>query len=158
MTTWRRNLEPLLRPLIRGYARRTRGMTLGVRGVVLDEAGRVLLVEHTYVRGWWLPGGGVDRGETLEDAVARELREEAAVEPTRRPALVSIHSNEPRFRGDHVAVFRIDHWRALARRPDPREIRDVGFFALDALPEGTTAGTRRRLAETLNGADCDPMW
>lgn len=158
MTTWRRKLEPLLRPLIRGYARSTRGMTLGVRGVVLDGAGRVLLVEHTYVGGWWLPGGGVDRGETLEDAVARELREEAAVEPTQRPALVSIHSNEPRFRGDHVAVFRIDHWRALEHRPDPREIRDTGFFALDALPEGVTTGTRRRLAEAFNGVDSDPMW
>lgn len=133
-------------------------MTLGVRGVVLDDAGRVLLVEHTYVHGWWLPGGGVDRGETLEDAMARELREEAAVDPTRRPALVSIHSNEPRFRGDHVAVFRIEHWRRLESTPDSREIRDVRFFAPDALPEGTTAGTRQRLAEALRGAETDPMW
>jgi ADP-ribose pyrophosphatase YjhB (NUDIX family) len=133
-------------------------MTLGVRGVVLDEAGRVLLVEHTYLDGWWLPGGGVDRGETLEDAIARELREEAAVEPTRRPALLSVHSNEPYFRGDHVAVFRIDHWRRLDRSPDPREIRDVGFFAPDALPETTTEATRRRLAEALQGAQTNPMW
>jgi ADP-ribose pyrophosphatase YjhB (NUDIX family) len=158
MTTWRRRVEPFVRPLFRGHARWTRGMTLGVRGVVLDEAGRVLLVEHTYLHGWWLPGGGVDRGETLEDAMARELREEAAVEPTRRPALVSIHSNEPRFRGDHVAVFRIDQWRRLDHKPDPREIRNVGFFAPDALPEETTAGTRQRLAEALTGADADPMW
>jgi ADP-ribose pyrophosphatase YjhB (NUDIX family) len=149
---------PLVRPLIRGHARWTRGMTLGVRGVVRDEAGRVLLVEHTYMQGWWLPGGGVDRGETLEDAIARELREEAAVEAIRRPALVSIHSNEPRFRGDHVAVFRIDHWRRLDQTPDPREILNVRFFAPDALPEETTAGTRRRLAEALKGADSDPMW
>jgi ADP-ribose pyrophosphatase YjhB (NUDIX family) len=133
-------------------------MTLGVRGVVLDEAGRVLLVEHTYVPGWSLPGGGVDRGETLEEAVARELREETAVEPIRRPVLVSIHSNEPHFRGDHVAVFRIDHWRRLDHRPDPREIRDVRFFAPDALPEETTPATRRRLAEALQGAQADPMW
>jgi ADP-ribose pyrophosphatase YjhB (NUDIX family) len=133
-------------------------MTLGVRGVVLDETGRVLLVEHSYMYGWWLPGGGVDRGETLEHAMARELREEAAVEPTRRPALVSIHSNEPRFRGDHVALFRINQWRQLDHRPNPSEIRNVRFFAPDALPEETTPGTRRRLAEALQGADADPMW
>ena len=133
-------------------------MTLGVRGVVLDEAGRVLLVEHSYVHGWWLPGGGVDRGETLADAVARELREEASVEPTSPPALVSIHSNEPRFRGDHVALFRIDHWRRIDQRPDPREIRDVRFFAPDALPDGATQGTRRRLAEALGGVAPDAMW
>jgi ADP-ribose pyrophosphatase YjhB (NUDIX family) len=158
MTTWRRRVEPFVRPLFRSHARWTRGMTLGVRGVVLDAAGRVLLVEHAYVRGWWLPGGGVDRGETLEGAMARELREETAVEPTRRPALVSIHSNEPHFRGDHVAVFRIDHWRRLDRTPDPHEICDVRFFAPDALPEATTTGTRRRLAEVLHGAEADPMW
>jgi ADP-ribose pyrophosphatase YjhB (NUDIX family) len=158
MTTWRRRVEPLLRPLIRGHARWTRGMTLGVRGVVLDEAGRVLLVEHSYVHGWWLPGGGVDRGETLEDAISRELREEAAVDPIQRPALISIHSNEPRYRGDHVALFRIDQWRRLDHTPDPREIRNVRFFAPDALPEGTTTGTRRRLAEALHGAASDPMW
>jgi ADP-ribose pyrophosphatase YjhB (NUDIX family) len=118
----------------------------------------VLLVEHTYLHGWWLPGGGVDRGETLEDAMARELREEVAVEPTQRPALISIHSNERRFRGDHVAVFRIDHWRQLDHKPDPREIRNVRFFAPDALPEDTTPGTRQRLAEALQGTDADPMW
>jgi hypothetical protein len=31
-------------------------MTLGVRGVAIDSAGRVLLVKHTYLHGWWLPG------------------------------------------------------------------------------------------------------
>jgi ADP-ribose pyrophosphatase YjhB (NUDIX family) len=156
--TWRRYVEPVLRPLLHGHARWTRGMTLGVRGVVLDQAGRVLMVEHTYVRGWHLPGGGVDRGETFEAAMARELREEAAVEPLERPQLVSVHSNEPHFRGDHVALFRIDRWRKLDRKPDPREIRAVDFFPLDALPEETTAGTRRRLAEALGGAPSDPMW
>jgi ADP-ribose pyrophosphatase YjhB (NUDIX family) len=133
-------------------------MTLGVRGLVLDEAGRVLLVEHTYVHGWWLPGGAVDRGETLVDAMARELREETAIEPIRPPVLLSVHSNEPRYPGDHVALFRIDAWRRLDRKPDPREIRDLGFFAPDALPETTTPGTRRRLAEALQGAQADPMW
>jgi len=43
-------------------------MTLGVRGVAIDSAGRVLLVKHTYLHGWWLPGGGVERGQTCEDA------------------------------------------------------------------------------------------
>jgi ADP-ribose pyrophosphatase YjhB (NUDIX family) len=155
---WRRRVEPLVRPLLQGHSRFVRGMTLGVRGVVLDEAGRVLLVEHTYVPGWWLPGGGVDRGETLEAAMARELREEAAVETLERPRLVSVHSNEPRFKGDHVAIFRVDRWTRLETKPDPREISAVEFFALDALPETATAGTRRRLAEALGGEETDPMW
>jgi ADP-ribose pyrophosphatase YjhB (NUDIX family) len=156
--SWRRRVEPLVRPLLHGHARLVRGMTLGVRGVVRDERGRVLLVEHSYVPGWWLPGGGVDRGETLEAAMARELVEEAAVEALERPRLISMHSNEPRFRGDHVAIYRIDRGRRLELKPDPREISAVEFFAPDALPETTTAGTRRRLAEALAGTEPDPMW
>ena len=155
---WRRRVEPFLRPFFKSHARLTRGMTLGVRGVVLDERGRVLLVEHTYLHGWWLPGGGVDRGESAEAALVRELREEAAVEPIARPVLVSLHSNEPRFRGDHVAVFRVDAWRRLDLRPDPLEIRAVEFFPPDALPEGATPATRRRLAEALGTAAPDEMW
>src|SRR5690606_8107006 len=70
--TWRRRLEPLTRPFFFAVSRLTRGMTLGVRGVAFDPEGRVLLVEHTYLEGWWLPGGGVDRGETAQQAVRSE--------------------------------------------------------------------------------------
>ena len=71
---WRQRIEPFTRPLFFAFSRVTRGMTLGVRAVVTDDRGRVLLVRHTYLAGWWLPGGGVDRGETTQAAVVRELR------------------------------------------------------------------------------------
>jgi ADP-ribose pyrophosphatase YjhB (NUDIX family) len=154
---WRRRIEPFTRPLFFAFSRAVRGMTLGVRAVATDGEGRVLLVEHTYLHGWHLPGGGVDRGETGEQAVARELREEAGIEPTDRPVLLSAHSNERVFRGDHVLVYRIPAWREVGR-PQGAEILNVGFFALDALPEGVTAATRRRLAEAFEGAPADPHW
>jgi ADP-ribose pyrophosphatase YjhB (NUDIX family) len=151
-------LYRLLRPAVRARARLAHGMTLGVRAVVLEDAARVLLVEHTYLPGWWLPGGGVDRGETAEAAMARELREEAGIDPTQRPKLISVHSNEPGFKGDHVLLFRVDAFRRTGAAPQAREIRRAEFFPLDALPEGTTAATRRRLAEVLEGAASDAMW
>lgn len=147
---WRRAVEPFTRPLFFAWSRLTRGKTLGVRGVVLDGEGRVLLVEHTYLEGWWLPGGGVDKAETAEQAVIRELREEAGVEPIGRPVLLSIHANERFFPGDHVLVYRIDSWRPVEATAHG-EILRAEFFPTDALPEGATRATRDRLAEALGG-------
>src|SRR5262245_33676913 len=65
----RRALEPALRRLMHVYWRFARAMTLGVRALVVDEQGRVFLVRHSYVSGWHLPGGGVEAGETLAQAV-----------------------------------------------------------------------------------------
>jgi ADP-ribose pyrophosphatase YjhB (NUDIX family) len=154
---WRRRIEPLIRPLFFRYARVRRGLTMGVRGVVLDNQGRVLLVEHTYVSGWHLPGGGVERGETAEQAMGRELAEEAGVVMIGRPTLVSVHSNHAYFPGDHVLVFRIDRWRP-ARATSHGEIHAIGWFAPDALPEATTAPTRRRITEVLASTAAEAVW
>src|SRR5207247_6308242 len=60
-----------LRRALHLYWRFARGLTIGVRGVVLDGSGRVFLVKHSYVEGWHFPGGGGEPGETLRGAVER---------------------------------------------------------------------------------------
>ena len=155
--TWRIAIEPFTRPLFFFWSRLSRGKTLGVRVLVQDAAGRVLLVRHTYLEGWWLPGGGVDAHETTEAAAARELKEEAGLIATTRPRLISVHSNERFFPGDHVLIFRIDSYETgeLSSR---QEIAEVGFFDLAALPADLNRGTRDRLAEIFDGAPVSADW
>src|SRR5262245_40278026 len=89
----RRALEPLLRRVMHFYWRFARAMTLGVRALVVDDKGRIFLVKHSYVAGWHLPGGGVEAGETLVEAVTRELQEEGNISVTELPRLHGMFFN-----------------------------------------------------------------
>jgi 8-oxo-dGTP pyrophosphatase MutT (NUDIX family) len=145
----RRALEPALRRVFHLYWRFARGMTLGVRAVVLDGDHRVFLVRHSYVAGWHLPGGGVEVGETFREALGRELAEEGRIELSGEPALHGIFLNSHVSRRDHVAVYLVRHFKQ-DRPPEPnREIVACGFFDAGQLPTETTDGTRLRIAEVL---------
>jgi len=133
-------------------------MTLGVRAMVIDAQDRVFLVKHSYVSGWHLPGGGVETGETMQRALSRELLEEGGLRALEPPVLHGIFFNGHVSRRDHVALFVIRAFRQDGGPRNAREIVDCGFFAPDALPPGTTRGTRARLAEVLNGATISERW
>ena len=154
----RRRSEPFLRKVFHFYWRFARGMTLGVRAVVLDGENRVFLVKHSYVSGWHLPGGGVETGETFLESLRRELIEEGRIEMTGEPRLHGLFFNRQISPRDHVAVYVIRDYRQ-DRLPEPnREIVACGFFAATTLPEGTTRGTRARIAEVLNGVPLAQDW
>jgi ADP-ribose pyrophosphatase YjhB (NUDIX family) len=136
----------------------TRPMTLGARGLVLDAEGRVFLIRHTYVPGWHLPGGGVERGETAREALERELAEEGNFRLTGEPQLRSIHLNRGASRRDHVAVYLVTAFEQERPKEPDREIAEAGFFPPDALPPLTTPGTLRRIAEIVDGRPADRFW
>jgi len=158
LDTLRRALEPAIRRVLHTYWRFARGLTLGVRALVIDPQGRVLLVKHSYVTGWHLPGGGVETGETIQDALARELVEEAGITALEPPVLQGLFFNSRVSRRDHVALFVIRAFRQEGGPRNRQEIVDYGFFARDALPPDTTRGTRARLAEVFDGAAVSPRW
>ena len=140
------------------YWRFSRGLTVGVRAVVLDGDGRVFLIKHTYAEGWHLPGGGVEAGETLAQALARELREEGSIELTGPPVLHGVFFHPLYSRRDHVTIYVVRDFRQTETPKPGREIAAHGFFPADALPADTTAGTRARIAEVLGGQPPAERW
>lgn len=134
-----------------------KGMTLGVRAACFDDQGRIFLVRHSYIPGWHMPGGGVERHETVRQALVKELREEGNLELTAPPQLLHVFFNRRTSKRDHVAFFRCEV-RQTAPRIRDREIVEAGFFPLDALPSGTTSATIRRLKEIAGEAEFDDLW
>jgi 8-oxo-dGTP pyrophosphatase MutT (NUDIX family) len=148
----------LVRRALHLYWRFARGMTMGVRAVLLDRDNRVFLIRHTYLPGWHLPGGGVEAGETTLDALTREVREEASIAIAGAPVLHGVFFNARVSRRDHVLVYVVRDFEVLGPKQPDREIAEAGFFPLDNLPEGVTAATQRRLAEILHGAAIAGAW
>lgn len=121
-----------------------RPTTLGSRCLVLSGEA-VLLVRHTYEPWWYLPGGGVGRGESFADAARREVREETGLRVAEL-RLFGLYHSRAEGKSDHIALF-VAGAVAGTPRAASREIAAVTFAPLDALPPETSPATRRRIAE-----------
>jgi ADP-ribose pyrophosphatase YjhB (NUDIX family) len=144
--------------ILQRYWRLTRSLTLGAQAVVIDGQDRILLVKHTYRPGWHFPGGGVERHETVEAALARELDEEAGVTLLGRAELFGIYANFRVFPSDHVALFIVRHWQQPAEPMANREIAAHGFFARNELPRDIVKSAAQRLREVFDGAPRSIVW
>ena len=103
-------------------------------------------------------GGGIERGETALEALAKEMREEGNLALGAPPRLVHVYYNRQTSKRDHVLLYRCDGVTQSSPRLKDREIVEAGFFALDALPVATTAATRRRLEELAGRSPFSDLW
>jgi 8-oxo-dGTP pyrophosphatase MutT (NUDIX family) len=133
-------------------------MTIGVRAACFDAEGRVFLIRHSYVPGWHMPGGGLERRETAFQALVKELREEGNLEMSDPPELFHVYFNRQTSKRDHVIFYRCHNVRQVSPKKPDMEIVESGFFALDALPAETTPATRRRLAELSGSVPPAEFW
>lgn len=129
------------------------GHALGAAIVVVSPSGRVLVVRHNYGRrNWEIPGGNSEAGESAAETAQREAREELGVD-VHLTRLVGVYW-EPRWRPDrgmHHFVFRAELAAELPPAPpDPREIADWGWFALDEVPRPVSDFTLRRMREAIH--------
>jgi 8-oxo-dGTP pyrophosphatase MutT (NUDIX family) len=135
----------------------TRSMTLGVRIVALDDQGRIFLVRHTYGAGWHLPGGGIERAETAEQAAHKELSEEGNLIVEGALNLKGIYFNKKMTKRDHVLLYTCQVRQLKPKLPD-REIVESGFFDMDDLPIGATNATQTRIAELQGACVVSQYW
>lgn len=148
----------VFRGFARLYWRLTRPVTLGVRGLVFDEEGRVLLVRHSYIAGWYLPGGGVGKGETMREALVRELMEEAGLELLAPARFKAMFANFREHKSDHVGLFVIE---GATYRMDPKpnlEISELGFFSVADLPVDISPSTKSRILEIVENRESPDSW
>lgn len=131
---------------------------LGVKLLVLNDAGEVLLIKTSYAPGFVLPGGGVEPGETCLDAALREGREEGGVLEVETPKLFQIYLNREFENRNHVAMYVARGTADPAARSAKLEVIAAGFFAPDALPRDVTDATRRRIREVTEGVPPDAYW
>lgn len=128
------NLLVRLYPLKVLYGRLFRPVTFGVRAIPIAPDGRLLLLRHTYVRGWYFPGGGLSSGETIEQGAIRELHEEVGLRPCGPLSLITVQTFFLQGRSDHVVLFSVP----VSGEPpqiDGNEIAEARYFSPDNLPE-----------------------
>ena len=128
-----------------------RPVRMGVRVMMLQD-NQVWLIRHTYLPGWFMPGGGVKRHETLEHAAYREAREETGAELL-DISLLGVFSSFVQWKTDHTTVFLCKNFKFTGKSDG--EIAEMRRFPLNALPENTFASHRKLLEEYRENGTTD---
>jgi 8-oxo-dGTP pyrophosphatase MutT (NUDIX family) len=137
-----------------------RPRTIGVRAVISDESGQVLLVRHSYGSLWYLPGGGVEKGEGPISGLVRELREEVGIVDPAIDGLVGLYHSQREYKDDYIAVYAVafKSSRAAEVRICSPEIERLAFSPRSELPADVSPATRRRIGERFGAPRYGDAW
>lgn len=153
-------MHPLLEKLLTVVSRLARALVLNPVDLgaiaVVEQAGKVVLVRHSYKSGWLLPGGAVEHNEPPAEAIVRELREEIGLTTSEPPELFGVYARRGVWATNYVLLYRIREAQ-FAFKPS-WEIRELLLVDPAYPPAGTGAGSLRRLQEIYFGAAQSPNW
>lgn len=130
--------------------------TVGARAIIINSENKILLVKHTYQPHWYIPGGGVNKGESVKTALLRELQEEVGVTATTEPELFGIYHHTYLGVNDYPVIYVVKKF-TMVKSSSP-EIEKMDWFDYNNLPELTSPGTRRRLDEYFCSSIRSDKW
>src|SRR6266702_535822 len=116
---------------------------IAVSALIFDE-GRILLAHRRDIDWWNLPGGGMEVGETVDEALRREVAEETGLE-VEIEQLVGVYSKPQKQ--EIVLAFRCNITGGILRATE--ETRECRYFPPDALPANTLPKHRQRIEDAL---------
>jgi 8-oxo-dGTP diphosphatase len=122
---------------------------IGVAAVARTRDGRWLLIRRADMGTWALAGGTLEWGETMRDALRRELEEEAGVTSSEFVRVVGVYSRpdrDPRFHGVTVAVECIVDPPTNSPQ-NPLEILEARLFTDAELPAKLAMGMEDMIAD-----------
>jgi 8-oxo-dGTP diphosphatase len=109
---------------------------VGIAAAARTADGKWVLIRRADTGTWALPGGTLEWGETMREALAREMKEEAGISGVVPGRIVGVYSaldRDPRFHAVTVVVeCRVD--KPTERPMNPVEILEVGLFSDAELP------------------------
>ena len=134
--------------VMRVYWFLVRPITMGTR-ILLIKDDHVVLVKHTYQDAWYLPGGGIKRNESLEQAIRREAAEECGA-TINQIRFLGVYTNFVNYKNDHISLFVSDDFTLKEKRD--HEIEQVALFPIQQLPEKLSPGSQRKIEAYINGS------